>query len=208
MIHIFHGFLGSTKDFLFLNRDIVKIHDLYSLKHYPEVKEDDTLVGYSLGGRIALNIADSINFSCKKIVLINAHPGLQSEDQKLLRIDFENKVMHEMRNKTKNDFLIWWNNLPIFKYDTPIEVSEEIFRASIPLFEKYRLSNQKNHLPEMIKNREKILYIAGLKDQTYMKISHELFKPGGIRVKEILCGHRAFQHQNELLNVLLEESVL
>ena len=87
-------------------------------------------------------------------------------------------------------------------------MSEEIFKASIPLFKKYQLSNQKNHLPEMIKNREKIFYIAGLKDETYMKMSKELLKPGGIRVKEILCGHRAFQHQNEILNVLLEERIL
>lgn len=56
MIHVFHGFLGSPEDFQFLNGEDVQVHDLYSMNQYPEIGLDDTLIGYSLGGRIALEI--------------------------------------------------------------------------------------------------------------------------------------------------------
>lgn len=208
MIHVFHGLLGSPRDFFFLQREGVRIYDLYTLKNYPQINEEDCLIGYSLGGRIALEIGDQIQYRCQKLVLINSHPGLESEDQKSERKDFENKVISEMKSKTKDEFLSWWNDLLIFKNDRPINTTEEIFKASLSLFEKYRLSNQKNHLHNMKKHKEKILYILGQKDETYVKLSSKLIKPSGIKVREINSGHRAFQHADELLDILLDENIL
>ena len=124
------------------------------------------------------------------------------------RKDFENKVISEMKSKTKDEFLSWWNDLLIFKNDRPINTTEEIFKASPSLFEKYRLSNQKNHLHNMKKHKEKFLYILGQKDETYVKLSSKLIKPSGIKVREINSGHRAFQHADELLDILLDENIL
>ena len=60
MIHIFHGFLGSADDFSFLKSDEIVVHDLYSMKEPPHLNANDTLIGYSMGGRIALDLAPTI----------------------------------------------------------------------------------------------------------------------------------------------------
>ncbi len=211
MIHVFHGLFGSQHDFSFLKnekRQDVKIYDLYSLKTYPKVGEHDTLIGYSLGGRMALEIGELIDYQCRKIVLINSHPGLSTIDQIVKRTDFENTVIHEMKTKTKEEFFLWWNSLPLFKTDKPIHPTQEIYEASVFLFEKYRLSKQKNHLPQMIKHKEKILYIVARLDEVYMKLSEDHLKPHGIRVHEVESGHRAFQHPDKILKILITENIL
>lgn len=208
MIHVFHGFLGSPADFDFLKRDDVKIHDLYQFE-VPAVNADDTLIGYSMGGRIALDIACGADFNIKKLVLINAHPGLAEEEEKMNRKHFEATILQELNSRDMNSFMEFWNDLPVFFHDAPLKLQDEQrYKKSAELFDKYRLSNQKNFLPEMIKHKEKILYIAGLFDEKYMDLASEVFIPEGIAVKGIPGGHRLFQQAQELKKILVDEGIL
>lgn len=207
MIHIFHGFLGSPVDFSFLQRDGVVLHDLYEEKDF-HIEEGDILIGYSMGGRIALELAAKMNFNIKKLILLNAHPGPESEEERLERKIFEQKVLQELRTKTRTEFLTWWNALPIFTHDIPLSTSQERFDQSPELFERYRLSEQKNFLPEMIRNSEKILYVVGLYDEKYMELATELLLSQDLRVKGIPAGHRIYQNRDELLKLLEEENIL
>lgn len=208
MIHVFHGFLGSPDDFKFLDRDDVVLHDLYKMNRIPDVTPHDTLIGYSMGGRIALEIAEVVNYDIKKLVLINAHPGLSSQEERQDRTHFETKVIEELKGKTKEEFLEWWNSLPIFNFDSPISTSDERYLESGDLFLKYRLSQQSDHLPQMIQHKDKILYIAGLFDEKYMELVSENLIPHDIPVKGIPGGHRLFQNVNELKNILMDEGIL
>lgn len=208
MIHIFHGFLGSTEDFNYLKNDQVILHDLYKMSQNPVIGPNDILIGYSMGGRVALDLAQKSNYNFRRLVLINAHPGLPDEELKMQRKEFETKVLQELQARTKSEFLDWWNSLPIFTFDQPIEVSDERFKESSALFAKYRLSEQEDHLPLMQKHHEKILYIAGLFDEKYMELVSEVLLPSGITVKGIPGGHRLFQHPNELKHILQEEGLI
>lgn len=208
MIHVFHGFLGSPEDFSFLKRDDVIIHDLYSMTEYPEVGPTDTLIGYSLGGRIALEIAFKNNYQLKKVVLINAHPGLADEEEKLHRTEFETNIVNELKLKSRSDFMEFWNSLPIFFHDAPIEITDERFKKSADLFDRYRLSKQLNFLPDIIQNKEKILYIVGLFDEKYMDLVSEVLIPEEVPVKGIPGGHRLFQQGIALKQVLIDEGIL
>lgn len=208
MIHVFHGFLGSPEDFSFLKRNDVVIHDLYSMKDYPEIGPDDTLIGYSLGGRIALEIAFKMNYQLKKVVLINAHPGIADEEEKLHRSQFETTIVNELKTKERSDFMEFWNALPIFFHDAPIEITEDRFKKSAELFDRYRLSKQINFLPDMIQNKEKILYIVGLFDEKYMDLVSEVLIPEEVLVKGIPGGHRLFQQEVALKQILIDEGIL
>lgn len=207
MIHVFHGFLGSPDDFSFLQGENVLLHDLYEMNDLPEIQPDDTLIGYSLGGRIALELASKNGFHLRKLVLINAHPGLVSDEEKAQRMNFETTVMDKLENN-RSDFLDWWNALPIFKNDLPIKVPEDRFRKSKSLFYQHRLSTQKDFLPEIIQHRDKILYLVGLGDEKYMELAQEKFLPHDIPVKGVEGGHRLFQKPDEVKIVLSEEGIL
>ena len=209
MIHIFHGFLGSLKDFSFLKKENVTLYDLYEMEINPEIGPQDILIGYSMGGRVALEIASKNNYQLNKLVLINAHPGLATEEERANRTLFEDRVIQEMEEKTKEEFLTEWNSLPIFEHDLPVEVEDdERFKKSVELFDRYRLSKQKDHLPELIKNKDKVLYIVGLQDDKYMDLAESLLLPHDISVKGILGGHRLFQKSLELKQVLQDEGIL
>lgn len=209
MIHVFHGFLGSPKDFEFLKKDGVVLHDLYSIDTYPEISPDDTLIGYSMGGRVALDIAHSVQYNLKKIVLINSHPGISFEEEKMGRARWEATVVQDLQTKSKEAFLEDWNNLPLFFHDAPLmDIPDERYLKSKDLFERYRLSKQADHLPEIVKNKEKVLWIVGIFDEKYMDLASELLLPYEVKVKGIPGGHRLFQQEKELLKVLNDEGIL
>lgn len=208
MIHVFHGFLGSPADFSFLQREDVIIHDLYEMSGYPEITDQDILLGYSMGGRIALEIAENCHFRIQKLILISAHPGLSSDEDRMKRKTFENAILERLKALSLEEFLPWWNALPIFIGDLPIKVSPERYRKSSELFEKYRLSKQVDYLPKLKAHKNKILYISGLQDQKYMDLVEKKFLPEDIKVKTIPGGHRLFQKTSELLKILQDEGVL
>lgn len=208
MIHIFHGFLGSPDDFAFLKAENVIIHDLYLMEQYPEISPDDVIVGYSLGGRIALEIAHGVNWKLKKVVLINAHPGLSDEEEKLHRVEFETNIIKELQNTNMNDFMDYWNALPIFFHDGPIKITEDRYTKSPALFDRYRLSKQKDFLPEIIEHKDKVLYVVGLFDEKYMDLVSETLIPEDVPVKGIPGGHRLFQMADALKQVLINEGIL
>lgn len=209
MIHVFHGFLGSPDDFNFLKRTDVVLHDVYSMEELPQIDPSDILIGYSLGGRIALDIADKNNFNLKKIVLINAHPGLATEKEKINRKNFEVTILQELKHKSLPEFLNYWNKLGIFLFDSPISLTDEVrYRKSAEIFDRYRLSNQKDHMPGILKHKNKVLCIVGSLDEKYMDIAREKIIPSEIPVKFIEGGHRLFQHPEALLKILKDESIL
>ncbi len=208
MIHVFHGFLGSPDDFLFLKREDVILHDLYKMDDPPTILNDDTLIGYSMGGRVCLDLAENLKFNIKKLILINAHPGFLTEDERSDRKKFERKVLENINSMSKDEFLNWWNHLPLFRFDQPIETSLERFNKSSELFSRYLLSKQKDHLPMMIEFKDKIVYVVGLLDEKYLELAGEKILPHDISIKGIPGGHRLYQNVTALKTVLAEEGIL
>lgn len=209
MIHILHGFLGSPEDFTFLNElGDIRFHDLYSTtseKMASEISADDILVGYSMGGRLALEIAHQKEFSIGKLILINSHPGLPTEEEKKQRRTWENDVLRRLTTAPQS-FLDWWNTLPVFEHDRPLQaVPEDRLLASIDLFEKLRLSQQQDFLPHLIAHKDKVMWIVGDQDQKYKRLAQERLASLGIPYRLCSGGHRLFQNTHELLTLLKEE---
>lgn len=206
MIHVFHGFLGSLHDFAFLKGETVKLYDLYQMTPV-EIEEDDVLIGYSLGGRIAMKLAVANGFHFRKLVIINSHPGLPGDVKE--RNLWEESVIERMKKLNASEFLDYWNGLPLFKQDRPLNsLSEEKLKASIALFEEHRLSRQQNYLPELKVHKEKVLWISGRADEKYQAIAEELVRPLGIKCYSLNGGHRLYQNPDDILSILKEEGIL
>lgn len=181
MIRVFHGFLGSPEDFAFLKGSDVIIHDLY--RGIPETHQDDILIGYSMGGRLAMELAKKNGF--QKLVLINAHPGLSDDKEREIRTQWEEEVLERLANE--ETFLSWWNALPLFKSDRPLE---KIPEGSAALFRKMALSRQENFLPFLEENKDRVHWILGAKDPKYSALAERL---EGFDFQLLPGGHRLFQ---------------
>lgn len=209
MIHLFHGFLGSPEDFSFLKREDVVIHDLYEMNDLPIVSQEDVLIGYSMGARVAMEIAHKNQFKIKKLVIINSHPGLATQEEKVSRRNFELTVLEKLKTMSKDEFLSYWNALPLFAHDAPLEnLTEERFSKSAELFDQFALSKQDHFLPEIAQHKEKVLWIVGLQDEKYLEIASEMILPHDIPVVGLPGGHRLFQLQKELKEMLQNEGIL
>lgn len=209
MIHVFHGFLGSPEDFKFLKQDNVILHDLYSPDFNPEIKSGDTLIGYSMGGRIAMELANKVNWDINKLVLMNSHPGLEFDDEKNSRKEWEDSVLTKLQSESPAEFFEYWNELPIFEFDSPLApISEERYLASQKLFDQFRLSKQTNFLPSLEDHKDKVLYLVGLFDNKYFTLAEEVIAPYGIQVTPVSGGHRLFQEPQQVKSILTNEGIL
>ncbi len=190
MIRVFHGFLGSPSDFNFLKRDGVILHNLY--EEIPITDSEDILIGYSMGGRLAMELAKKNGF--KRLILINAHPGLTNDKEREIRSQWEEEVLERLIDP--ETFLTWWNALPLFRHDKPLTTVPD---GSEKLFKSMVLSHQENFLPFLESHKNKVHWILGEKDPKYNALGEVLL---GFDVYMISAGHRLFQHPANLLPII------
>lgn len=203
MIHIIPGFLGSSADFDFLSDHYeVKIHDLRKTgvnEISPQVKAQDILLGYSLGGRVSLDVADKIHYLIKKVILLASHPGLNSEEERTERFSWEETVLKNLQGSPAT-FFKWWNSLPVFEHDAPLQ--ERDLAKWDEVFSRFRLSEQTNFRSAMKAHASKIIYLYGEQDSKYAQLAKDEIAPLGVSCYALDSGHRIFQNQKALLDIL------
>ncbi len=76
----------------------------------------DLLVGYSMGGRIALRVALDYSGVVRRLVLIGATAGISDADNRADRIANDRQLADRLRNSSPEDFLDFWLELPLFAH--------------------------------------------------------------------------------------------
>ncbi len=74
-----------------------------------------TLVGYSMGGRLALHWALTHPTRVRRLILIGASPGLRTPDEREERIRGDQALAQFIRVEGLNKFLKYWNTKTFFK---------------------------------------------------------------------------------------------
>ena len=168
MIYFLHGFLGSKEDWNEVISYLPSHYNCESLdltETIPSSFDDRAIVvGYSMGGRIALTRNHKGG-----LVLLGAHFGLSTQDERALRAKEESKILEEMKGD-KDALLQKWYAQPLF---STLRVQDELLkrRKSIDfdkhaqLFEEFALSKQTLFTPP-----PHALLLYGEKDQKYAKI--------------------------------------
>ena len=137
-----HGFTGSGKDFEPLREcldprfevtapdfpghgDLTNQRDpsAYSLAEHlntisdatDAANEPITLLGYSMGGRLALHWALAHPERVRRLILIGASPGLRTHDEREERIRGDQALAQFIRVEGLNKFLKYWNTKTFFK---------------------------------------------------------------------------------------------
>lgn len=124
-----HGFLGSSSDWIPLVKHLKEFHSLaldlpgHGNAPFQEQIEIDLpyfhLVGYSMGGRIAMQYAKKHREKIASLQIISAHPGLKSKKEKKERLIHDQKWADLLLELPIDEFLLRWYDQPIFKPFVP-----------------------------------------------------------------------------------------
>lgn len=81
------------------------------------------LCGYSLGGRVALNLALAAPSRVSRLVLVSSTPGIEDPAERARRRDSDAQLAAELDSAPFEDFIERWRSQPLFA-DEPREVDE------------------------------------------------------------------------------------
>ncbi len=191
-----HGFLGSPRDFD--GFDALGITIPPSLDDF-NIPKGAILMGYSMGGRIALQLAKQNPGHFSGLILISANPGLKKH-QIQEREKFENTWMNIFEKEAYPQALTKWYNQPIFDSLRNSDQFKKIFdrRLNDPspwqYMKTYSICKQSNILPNI-----PTIFIYGEKDQKYVDISQQFTS----RFSLPDAGHAPHLEQPELFSHLL-----
>ncbi|WP_251198552.1 alpha/beta fold hydrolase [Anaerotardibacter muris] len=152
-----------------------------------------SLVGYSLGGRIAALFATQFPDKIDLLVLESAGLGPQTEEERQARIEKAQTMVARLDESVARDpeaplaaFIDYWENLPLFasQRELPEETQERIRAerlANCPEALRANLSDAgQDKMPDVrpaLANLNKpVLYLVGEKDAGYTKIARSLMR--------------------------------
>lgn len=153
---LLHGFTGSTKTWQHVVKELptsIKIiavdligHgqsaapqtvDAYSMEVQIQLLEQIfeqlavqsfTLVGYSMGGRVALSYTARFPKRVTQLILESASPGLEGQSERLARKNADDALADKIVQNGLQSFIDQWGNIPLFasQKNLPQAVQEEI----------------------------------------------------------------------------------
>lgn len=226
MIHALHGNLGQPSDWDGLGLADLSAADLWEwqervpgigLNSFGEAysqsvgRWDSTSVvmGYSLGGRLALHALLARPELWKGAVVISAHPGLKTRKEREARIEVDRAWAQLARQGEWGAFLMEWNVQPVFA-GTPLggESQRSLIsrRDSIALaFEHWSLGCQSSLDQAVAKLEMPILWVTGEKDEKFTRLGAEMADLSPSIRHEVIpgAGHRVIQDAPETLRELV-----
>lgn len=176
------------------------------------------LVGYSLGGRLALHALEKNPQVWSKVVLLSTNPGLEDGFHNHIELSEERKKRWLTDSNWADEFakanwetvLRNWNSQPVFGGGTsePRRVETDYSREILGLIlTQWSLAQQRNLRDVLAQNLTKIHWLVGEADEKFMGLTQNLKKQfAELRVDVIpKAGHRIlFDNPQKLAERLLK----
>jgi 2-succinyl-6-hydroxy-2,4-cyclohexadiene-1-carboxylate synthase len=209
-----HGFMGRPADWEPVRAELIR-HEKYLIKVPDYFKIDslsssqsfsrwahnfnkwveqevggigqNVLVGYSLGGRLALHALEQNSNLWAKVVLMSVNPGF-TDGHEGFTPDSEERGKRWLNDSYwAQQFLTgsWenvvqnWNSQPVFAGGgvEPVRIEKDYSRDHLSLaLTQWSLAEQKDLRPVIKENAKKILWLAGEKDEKFADLTAQLKK--------------------------------
>jgi 2-succinyl-6-hydroxy-2,4-cyclohexadiene-1-carboxylate synthase len=190
------------------------VEDLAILLKELKIDKADIL-GYSMGGRLALSFAITHPQQVRKLILESASPGLKTEAERKERKLEDQKLATFVQVKGMEAFIDFWEKIPLFQSHQNLSQQEQ------NKLKQQRLSNSVTGLAnsllgmgtgsqpswwEQLANIEcEVLLITGEEDQKFCRIAEEMQKrlkySTWTKVKD--CGHTIHVEQPEKFGTIV-----
>lgn len=160
--------------------------DLKGILDQLDVKQID-LLGYSMGGRLALTFAVLFPDRVRKLILESASPGLLTEEERELRRMKDAELAQFIKEQGIKPFVDYWEAISLFSTmkRLPSEVKEKIRTqriSNLPDGLAYSLigmgtgSQPSWWGPPLMELTCEVLLLTGKEDQKFCRIAEEMLK--------------------------------
>lgn len=102
------------------------VEDIKSILQHLKI-EKTHLLGYSMGGRLALSFAATYPDMVEKLILESSSPGLKTVEKQKERQQSDEKLAHYILNDGLEAFVNRWENIPLFQ--TQRKLQEDLQRS-------------------------------------------------------------------------------
>jgi len=188
MIHCLHGAVGSFRAWETLSQDLNESVNALDLWHFfdhstPTLVESgrvisegsefgDVILGYSMGGRLALHALIAAPEKWRAAIIVSAHPGLMSGQEERRKKDRE---WASLSRGNWTSFLDQWNRQDLF-----LSSPEDLHQADIKdqeiiskSFLHWSLGNQRDLRSELPQITCPVLWITGSHDPKFTALAEE-----------------------------------
>lgn len=183
--------------------------------------EKTHLLGYSMGGRLALMLATRYPERFHSLILESSSPGIQNEEERLKRIQSDEELADFIEEKGIESFIDYWEDIPLFQTQKRVRLEER------KKLRRLRLQNRTHGLANSLRGMgtgrqpslwEKlssitmpVLLIVGSLDTKYVQIAKQIAEQVKHAELNIVhdAGHTVHFEQSEtflalILNFLLQ----
>ncbi len=233
LIYGLHGFLGTGSDWnqstqLLTQENLVvtpsylsdpkfkslSLNVFYNdIQSYfrPEIKRK-IFIGYSLGGRIGLELLSRYPNLFEHWIFISTHPGLIEDHEKNKRIEndeiWSDKIKKIGDNYSWNEFLKDWNQQPVLSESKNnfSNLENLLIESLVSALNIYSLGRQFDKRDVLKSNEKKVTWVNGELDQKFLSLSNELEQNKILlNYKRIFGGHRLLIDNPNEIRALLQE---
>ncbi len=135
----------------------------------------NVIIGYSLGGRLAMQSIADDPYLWDAGILIGAHPGFKTVQDKNDSLSFDLKWAEKFKQESFNTLLKEWNSLPIFgKKPNSFMPDQKYKNIYSEICKNYSKGLQADLTEKITKSGVPILYISGSNDLKYKTIGNYL----------------------------------
>ena len=173
--------------------------------------EKSILLGYSLGGRLALHACLLIPDLWEGVILVGADPGLESEEEKKLQLDKDRSWAERLKREPLEKLADEWDAQSVFcgiRNQAPRNLGEMDPDRLIQQFEFFSKGIQQNLAPKLAElKRPPVLFVSGEKDHKYQGIGEKLAKSTSIVKAQVIAdaGHRVpWENPESFVQVLID----
>lgn len=168
------------------------------------------LMGYSLGGRLALHAITKTPALWRGAIIISAHPGLLSQPEKLERLKLDDHWAARFENEDWDKLMLDWNSREVFASGKHHFKREEKNYHRLQLAHTLRcgsLGKQSDLRNEISQLNIPILWLVGSQDKKFLDLAPSLsFKhPFSKIIVFEECGHRLPWEQPQIFCQLVTE---
>ncbi|QFG01195.1 2-succinyl-6-hydroxy-2,4-cyclohexadiene-1-carboxylate synthase [Psychrobacillus glaciei] len=211
-----HGHTSKPTDFThyYVEEQIEDMHKLFQLLGWSHF----TLVGYSMGGRLALAYASK--YPIDKLILESSSPGLANEEARVERKQADELLAERIVKEGISAFVDFWEDIPLFHSQKSLSIEkQQAIRLERLAGSEVGLSNslkgfstgiQPSYWGNLEVMKVATTLVTGELDRKFYEIALEMKKllPDGKHVHVSNAGHAIHVENPELFATIVKDIIL